>query len=395
MKKIFLILSLLVLTMWQVQAQQTIHWLLFIDTEDERVGDMDKNARDWLKQHFVDPVNAVLVDAGVRTDIQLYDGSRLSPQNCKNAIQNLNCKSNDIVFFYYIGHGGRSAQENDREHPWPKMWMGQDNPNMMLDLGWVHNQLKSKNPQLLITVGMCCNVKQNLPLARTPQFSPTYGRGCVHFSEDNIITIKKLFLEHYGDLLATSASPGQSSIGVPLRPPMPESMDLYTAVFTLLFEEEMSNTELTWDKFFEEVGKGVDEVSAAVQRHTPIFKSSLTMQRRNNNGNNNGGTPPPPPPTPPTSINNNDVLNSIEIILDNIVATQDEPDGISALFTSDAIVKVVGEDGTTIVDRIIWDDYLLRITTNNLLIKTTPVRFKMAGQKISELYVMEYYRQRR
>ena len=381
MKRFFLFLLLFVLASMQVQtqAQQTIHWLLFIDTEDANVGDLDKNGRDWLKHHFVDNVNAVLVNAGLQHDVQLYDGNRLTPQNCKSAVQNLSCGPNDIVFFYYIGHGGRSIGENDREHPWPKMWLGQREPNMMVDLGWVHDQLKAKNPRLLLTIGMCCNVKQNLPIGRTPTFGVTYGDDSRYYSDEQIAGIKKLFLESRGDILATSASPGQSSVGGDLPDPFPD-MDVYTALFVALFEIEMDNPDLSWSLLFDELAVAVKQATNNGQ--SPIYRTGVSSASSVDPGRR---TPPPP-------IDRSNILNSLEVILDDVVVNQEEPDGISSLFTSNATVKVVGEDGSTVVHSQNWDKFLLRISTSSIIMKATPINFKMSGDKISELTVKEYYK---
>ena len=388
MKRIFFTLTLLVLAMWQVQAQ-TIHWLLFIDTKDRNVGDLDKNARDFLKQHFVDPVNAVLVNSGIRNDYQLFDDSRLTPQNCKNTVLNFSCSQNDIVVFYYIGHGGRSIRESDSEHPWPKMWLGQDNPNMMLDLKWVHDQLKSKNPRLLLTIGMCCNVKQNLPVARTPQFSRTFGCGSRRFSAGEEAAIKKLFLQSCGDVIATSASPGESSVGGDALesigvPPM----DYYTPLFSLMFNDEISNnSDVSWNGLFTKLSHYFTN-DLSVLGMTPIHKANITISSPPVTNPNPTPAPQPSPVIDPS--NEIEALSSLEIILEHVRTSHDDSCALP-VFTNDCLVKIIAEDGFTVVHRQPISDFLLRLSTSRRLLLVTPVNCKFAGTKCSELHVMEYY----
>lgn len=62
---------------------QTIHWLTFIDTEDENVGVLDKNGREVLYNHFINPINAALKEKGYKTNIQDIHGTDLTPQKGK------------------------------------------------------------------------------------------------------------------------------------------------------------------------------------------------------------------------------------------------------------------------------------------------------------------------
>ena len=182
MKKLVIIL-LFALTAMQVNAQKTIHWLLYVDTKDSDVGYLDVNGREYLRKQFVNPVNAAL-SGEYQTDIKDNYGDNCSPYKCKSDIQNLRCSPQDIVIFYYIGHGGRSYRTDANQHPWPKMWFSQDDPDKMIDLGWVHDQLKAKNPRMLLTIGMCCNGRQNLPSTLTPTFSGPEDDECYEFSPE-------------------------------------------------------------------------------------------------------------------------------------------------------------------------------------------------------------------
>lgn len=115
MKKILLTLSLLLITV--MSQAQTIHWLTFIDTRDDRVGEVDVLGRKVLYGRYVNLINAALASKGYTAKIYDYFDTRLSPENCKAAIQNLRCQPNDIIMFYYIGHGGRALNDNSTVYP--------------------------------------------------------------------------------------------------------------------------------------------------------------------------------------------------------------------------------------------------------------------------------------
>ena len=238
---------------------------------------MDVNGREYLKSNFVDVVDSALIGTYF-IDIQDNYGDNCNPVKCKSTVENLNVGSNDIVIFYYIGHGGRSIVENDIEHPWPKMWLGQDDETKMIDLGWVHDKLKAKNPRLLLTIGMCCNVKQNLPT----------------LSEQEKACIKNAFVNTCGDLIATSSSPGQSSGGGKFVPPLTEKpMDYYTAAFVDLFNEMIENQEIDLVTLFNRTGAFIH--NATKNKQTPIFKEKLKTNECNSSI---PPTPPVPTPTP-------------------------------------------------------------------------------------------------
>ena len=188
----------------QVNAK-TIHWLTFIDTTDKNVGEIDQNTRKILYARWIDLVNAILSEQGYNVNIIDVYGSKTSPENCKNIVNDLDCGSEDIVMFYYVGHG----TENSNTSKYPLMHMAQSNVNKFVPLSWVHNTLKKKGARLTITIGMCCNARQGAPGRIAPTFTTNYGNSYV--DQEMSESIKKMFLNYKGDMIITSASPAESS----------------------------------------------------------------------------------------------------------------------------------------------------------------------------------------
>lgn len=388
LKKIILLLAIILPVL--VNAQ-TIHWLTFIDTTDKYVGQIDKNGREVLYNHFVNVVNAALAEKGYNSNIQDIYGTALTPQKCKDIVSNINCAPNDIVVFYYIGHGTHGTVGGD---VWPLMWMAQDDPNKLVPLKWVHEQLKSKGAKLTATIGMCCNVYQPIKRSDTPTFSVNYGN--TYLTDTEKKSIQQMFLENKGDFLLSSASPGQSSGGgdTVLGP-----MDFFTCVLVKVFEDDASAGELEWKGLFDEVKDYINEATGGEQ--TPIFVSNITKAT----------VAPAPAPgsapvvvTPPISTTvsgstNQDLLNRIGVALDNLIDNRQSETGriaqaeeLEKVFASNAVVKVMGQDGHVVIDKSSADDFLGRLATSRILLKVTPVNVVIDGNKISELKVKEAYK---
>ncbi|MCD8289877.1 MAG: caspase family protein [Prevotella sp.] len=266
MKKILLIyiMSIFVIT----SNAQTIHWLTFIDTEDSNVGKIDITGRNVLYSRFVNVINAALLDKGYKSDIHdIYD-SALSPERCKSEVLSLKCEENDIVIFYYIGHGTHAQAENN---PYPQMLLGCDfnEENKFIPLKWVHDQLKTKGAKLAVTIGMCCNVIQTASAKKAPTFSVNYGN--IELSDTERNAIQKMFLGYKGDFILSSASVGQSSCGGPT--PLGD-MDLFTAVLVTIFGDMAYDGNLSWDSLFSEVKSIVNNATNGKQ--TPFWSSNLS-----------------------------------------------------------------------------------------------------------------------
>lgn len=382
------ILSILIMCLVSVFANaQTIHWLTFIDTTDPNVGKLDINGREVLYNHFVNVVNAAVTEKGYKANIQDIYGQSLTPQKCKDIVKNLNVSSDDVVVFYYIGHGTHGTVGGN---PWPMMFMGQNNPNNLVRLKEdVHDVLLSKGARLTATIGMCCNVYQNIPRNETPSFGVNYGN--TYLTETEKKAIQEMFLGHKGDFLLSSASPGQSSVGgnTPLGP-----MDLFTCVLVKNFEDSASEGELEWNTLFNDVKSVVNGVTQGQQ--TPIFTAHLSKAPIIIN------QPPKPQPVPtptPTPAPNQDWLNQVGVALDNLIdvrqsetARIDQASELKQIFASNAVVKIIGQDGNVVVDKSSANDFIGRLATSRIILKVTPVNVTINSGKITELKVKEVYK---
>lgn len=369
---------------------QTIHWLTFIDTTDPEVGQIDVNGRKVLYNHFVNVINAALLEKGYKANVQDIYGTTLSPEKCKEVVTNLRVAPNDVVVFYYIGHGTHGTVGGD---PWPMMLLGDGSFQKLVPLKWVHEQLKSKGARLTATIGMCCNVYQQVARSSMPTFSVNYGG--TYLTDTEKRSIQKMFLENKGDFLLSSASPGQSSVG---GETVLGAMDFFTCVLVKLFEECASSGELEWNELFSEVKDYIHQATKGQQ--TPIFVANLSRSAAAPvpAPSNAPVTATPPAASQETASNDSEILNQLGLIFDRLIdVRQSEESRISQastferIFSENAIVKVLGQDSDMVVDKSTASDFIGRLATSRILLKVVPVNVVFSGNKIAELRVKEIY----
>lgn len=392
MRKILFLFSFLFVT--AITEAQTIHWLLFIDTNDERVGQIDVLGRQVLKSHFVDEVNAALAPKGYKADIHDYFGNRLTPENCKATVELLRVQSEDIIVFYYIGHGGRPATSDPnylKAHPYPQMCVGQHNESKFIPLEWVHKQLSSKGARLSVTIGMCCNSLSNISIKEAPTFSPNYG--VTYMSGNKLMRIQDLFLGVRGSVLATSASPAQTSgcfksnLGV---------IDCYTTILCDIFSNSLDDygRTLTWDDLLNTMRNVIDNNTG--HKQTPFHETHLT------NTNKPINKEPKQEPVQKTIGTDSDdnwknkLTGFFDILISNEVNESkrlDFKNQVEQLFTNNAQVRILGQDTDISVDRENASVFLGRIATSRLLLKVSVVdgEFDSNGL-ITSLRVKEIYK---
>ncbi len=387
-KNLFIFLVLFLAVSAQIQAK-TIHWLTFIDTTDENVGKIDLNTRKILYSRWIEPTNAVLKENGYSVNTLDIYGHQTSPEKCKTIVENLNCSSEDIVIFYYVGHG----TENTNTSKYPLMLMGQLNIHKFIPLSWVHNTLKSKGARLTVTIGMCCNARQGVPGRNSPSFSPNYG--ATYVDDEMAAAIRSMFLKYQGDIIISSASPNESSYacGTPIG-----DTDYFTFSLINQFNTVLPNkSNPNWESMLKEIR---EDVKQAVK--VQCGKSQTAMWTPNLS---TIGTPRKTEQAKPESApNTNKDMTDNKTILNNILAyisstNVAETKRISSMerfkniFTRNLEVKIMSQDGSVVVDKEQISTFLGRISTSRLLLNVSVVDFDInANGKVCYLRVREVYK---
>lgn len=401
----FILNILIVLSVIAADARQ-IHWITFIDTDDERVGEVDVRGREVLYSNFINEVNAALSPKGYTYSTHDYYGSRVTPENCKAIVENIKAGPEDIIVFYYIGHGGRPSTDEAymKSHPYPQMCMAQWNEKKFIPLEWVDEKLRGKGARLAVTIGMCCNSLSNISIKNGPSFSPNYGPS--YMSGKKMQNIQDLFLNHKGSILATSASPKQTS-GC-FKSGFGE-LDAYTTVLCTIFKNQLDdfNGNFDWDILLTSMQKIIDDVTDGEQ--TPIHDvSRLTSS-----------TPPPaakpqmpraaesekksadrPAQQSGRASSKEEMLNELARDLNaliNVSVGESERIRLERVvgnsFAGNAKIRILGQDTNDVIDREDADSFLGRLSTSRLLLNVAVVEAAFDNNnKVTSLKVRETYK---
>jgi hypothetical protein len=398
-KRLFTLIMLLILV-GHVQAK-TIHWLTFFDTRDNDVGKIDENTRNLLRSKWIDVVNAVLKENGYSINsVDIYD-KELSPDTCKAIVENVQLSADDIVVFYYAGHGTQNNGHSD----FPLLCLGQKREIKCLPLSWIHNTLIARKPRLTITIGMCCNSRQpQVEGTYAPRFGLSFDSGAIITSEQEE-AIRKMFLNYTGDLIITSASPMERSFAVLTT--NTEASDYFSLNLISKFENiKVSNGEPSWDTLLKDIREGVskevqnDKIIQQVYKgatQTPLWNTNLVKAKAPE------ATKLQEPVTFSAVLDKdyeikskiNNLLSyissaNVEVKLRRHKALKSEE-----LFVKDLTVKILPEYGDKVIDKEHIGNYLKRISTSPRIAHSSVVDFKLneAG-KVCELSVREIIKQR-
>lgn len=422
MKRVFTIISILFIAI-SLKAQ-TIHWLTFIDTTDSNVGQIDVFGRQMLYNSFINEVNAALAQKGYKSNIQDFNRYQVSPENCVSAIKRLHIDNpEDIIVFYYIGHGGRAVSDADyvKKHPFPQICLAQFDESKFVPLEWIDEQLSSKGAKLTVTIGMCCNnISDGISEKEVPNFSPNFG--ATYMSSNKLQRIQELFLSSKGHIIATSASPSQTSGCFHSdNCPLPANMcmnpahyrDRYTFAICEFFRTELDkyNRKMTWDDFFNIIGEFVDRYSNHSQ--TPFYESYIDMATAKP-----AAQPKAPEkseiektksnqPSNATIVQGkiegdnwvNDLTNYLSTLINvslPISARQNlERELSQQLFSDDCKVRFLAQDSDDVIDKIDIDEWLgiLATNPNGRILKIAVVEGSFdTDNKIKSLKVREIYK---
>jgi hypothetical protein len=142
---------------------------------------------------------------GITVEKHVIADKDFTKENVLNALSGIQPGSNDIVVFFYRGHGFRLA---DQKSSWPQMSMRYSpyQPIEGLPLEDVYSAIVGKGARLNLVFGDLCNsvVGRSQP---TNQASSSLQSDFY----PNLDKLRKLFLYSRGSILAAAASPGEVS----------------------------------------------------------------------------------------------------------------------------------------------------------------------------------------
>lgn len=243
MKRIILSVIFACLTMSMMA--QTMHTLIFVNEEEaKREVDRTADSRNMKKffttiAHHLDYTN----------NLHSHSGAEFTTTFIDREIENLHVGGNDVVVFYYSGHGANL--KNDK---WPTL--------DLLDKPYWSSRILAKlnkkcgNAKLILFITDCCNGYINNDFKPVQSYNPT--------DENNVA---KLFTGFKGKkkIIVTAAKPGQFSY----------SHLILGAFFGMAFRQavwdntsnDVSNP--TWEKVFQDASRMTLRYSGG--KHEPQY----------------------------------------------------------------------------------------------------------------------------
>ena len=204
-------------------SQATLHALICAADVDSSLGSGSVKDRDIINQ-WADTISQ---QTGMALNKLMFteSGSNLTESALMDAINSLSVSSDDVIMFYYSGHGG--ANERSGGTKWPVMKFMND---ALVDLYEVNNKITSQGARLTIVLADCCNNFSNQ--AKVIRSNTIRGSSQGY---------QKLFLQQRGSILASGASQGEFSIGED------GAGGLFTKQFFESFDETVSSSNPSWN----------------------------------------------------------------------------------------------------------------------------------------------------
>jgi hypothetical protein len=177
---------------------QTVHAVLVADTLDRKLGAGVAENRANIKS-FLKNVQTL---TGLNVASTEVAGADFNCKSIVSAIDNLNVSADDVVFFYYAGHGFRRDSSQTK---FPEFYCRRtadpDEPDETLSQAV--ESISAKRPRLIIAIADACNKETQPP--------PTVAAELPDLNVDRKGALLRLFKDYRGTLVMTGAIPGEYS----------------------------------------------------------------------------------------------------------------------------------------------------------------------------------------
>ncbi|MCB2221567.1 MAG: caspase family protein [Bacteroidetes bacterium] len=342
---LFLILSI-------QSFSQSFIGIVVANTNDSQIG----KSCDFDKLRMIGEFNTIANSIKYKLELKQLSGGSFNFENLQSTLDKLSCTPNDVIFFYYTGHGHNS---NDLKTSWPSL----DLSGGMMPLELVHEKLTSKGAHLTITMGDCCNkVNASTPVAEEYKIieSP---------SQDQLSNINNLFIDPNINILVSSSKRGQSSYA------HPENGSYFTTKWIEALHKMVNYSKtLNWNILLNETSNMVSNELISGYSQIPQFDISTQNVKAVIPVPNPSPEPSPIIPTPlikPEDISYTSVSAYLNDIIDQSKSKEHRKDMVkyaSNLFVNDGVVEIY--KGTTLVELQAYNEYFMRVYINGPDIRT-------------------------
>ena len=180
---------------------QNFHLLVFADTDDPGL-----SAPNLMNISYLTEVaETVCQSTGMKNRMVVYKGADFLASRCDQVLATFRPDPNDVVFFYFMGHGWNNAET---EEPMLLFKTQGQSPGIAnsRNLKTVFEQLRRKGNRLTLAFGESCNSAIN------DRSRAKKGSGAVmNVSDYNVDQLRNLFLASQGAILLHTCKRGQKS----------------------------------------------------------------------------------------------------------------------------------------------------------------------------------------
>jgi len=235
---------------------QTLHVLVFADNISNL-----KESSSADKANLVAEIKRIVKYTNLKP--KFYDKDHFSKEGCNSALSRINCSSEDVILFYYTGHGFRYE---DQKLKYPFLAFGNSGSYFLKDktpnLEEINDLLIGKKGRLVITIGDLCN-------------SITKGikepiRSISGIDENAAKNYRNLFLNAKGNILIASSSPTQISIAT-------EMGSIFTLAFIYNLRSGANNKKIaTWEEIATKTEWLTNDFAQVLKMNqNPIYKIDI------------------------------------------------------------------------------------------------------------------------
>lgn len=369
MKKLKLIIAEIlgfIIAVGSAQAQ-TIHVVLYANTVADDIGKSVKKDVRRVRNEVSDIAREI--GYGVLWNIATTEGG-CKKDNLLSDINSLQTNPEDIIFFYYSGHGWRKKIDTD---PFPRMCLTERYSDDQPQVAEIRSLINRKSAHLKMIVTDCCD---SFPRTVGSMPAKSYGKGPSIISKGAYTSnYKKLFIDTKGEIVITSSKPEQTS-GC-----NDEIGGFFTYAFFDILKISVQNTNTSdWNTILESTRRNV--MQYFMQEPYYQFNGQSSISQTIVTPTDEHAVYPEDPGLAALFTNMINKKKSDEYRLSLVSKALN-------YFTADAQIVTIGSDMKTVVKRESAKDFLKRICLSPNLVQINVLEELTAGSKKKELTIHE------
>lgn len=242
-------------------GQPRFHLICAMDTRDRMLGAGAKAALQVVQDQF----SAAAKSIGYELHPVVIAHDQFSLPNLQSNLLDLQTGAEDIIVFYYFGHGFRYTNDASR---YPTCFIGKNGVDQPKEVAWpltdIYQGLIQKKARLTLVFAECCNNEIGIP-APIDSYIAARQMSVNYASKDRY---KVLFLQNKGSILLASSDQGQPSWATTTG-----GYFLDSFMDAIQYQVSSGNTEpVSWKSLLEDTDLRVKKLASVKNRtQEPIY----------------------------------------------------------------------------------------------------------------------------